>query len=101
VRTAGSGPDHRAARRSRPESVKAKDLACPATRILPVPDGPPAARGISPAEAPGYIPIILVGNIDFPVHLSHARVMTMTYDRAERRHVDLLRVASSRCRIAS
>jgi hypothetical protein len=30
--------------------------------------------------------------------LSHARVMTMTYDRAERRYVDLLRVASSRCR---
>jgi len=43
------------------------------------------------------IPIILVGNIDFSANLSHARVMTI-YDRTERRYVDLLRVASSRCR---
>ena len=62
------------------------------------PGGPSAARAIRAAEPLSYIPIILVGNIDFSANLSHARVMTMTYDRAERRYVDLLRVASSRCR---
>jgi hypothetical protein len=43
------------------------------------------------------IPIILVGNIDIRADVSHALGMT-TYDRTERRYVDLLRVASSRCR---
>jgi hypothetical protein len=60
-----------------------------------VPSAPRSSR--LRAEAPGHIPIILVGNIDFSVNLSHARVMTI-YDRTERRYVDLLRVASSRCR---
>jgi hypothetical protein len=51
-----------------------------------------------PGESgPILIPIILVGNIDIQAKVSHALGMT-TYDRTERRYVDLLRVASSRCR---
>ena len=51
----------------------------------------------SSGPGPALIPIILVGNIDIRVKVSHALSMT-TYDRTERRYVDLLRVASSRCR---
>jgi hypothetical protein len=102
-------PGNSAARRRWSESIKAKNLACHVTQILPVPEELSAARASSLAESSAcpaessmvvlhHIPTILVGNIDFSVNLSHARVMTI-YDRTERRWVDLLRVASSRCRL--
>ena len=50
-----------------------------------------------PGESgPILIPIILVGNIDIQAKVSHALGMT-TYDRTERRYVDLLLVASAIC----
>jgi len=62
--------------------------------------GPPAeSLRPGPLRSPSdLIPIILVGNIDFMEAVLHARGMT-TYDRTERRYVDLLRVASSLCRL--
>jgi hypothetical protein len=84
--------------RNRQAEARALGCCCGSFLVITSP-GRKTVPASSPPREPGpaLIPIILVGNIDIQAKVSHALGMT-TYDRTERRYVDLLRVASSRCR---